>query len=220
MAPRKRSSQKGESGKGQWLASGPSRARRWAYEDVLLGSSDDRERVRDLAAVVEELDIARAERARLYRELDEQLLRIARLETRLRELTPATERDETHPLAPTTLPRTRARSGGEDDPRARAAERGFSLARCEGFEVESPDGAVGFVEGLRFESRIDQPDVLEVRGGRLGRQLLLIPTDQVEEIRPTEQLILVRSAPVLAGDLLDELLGRFRRALHVDQAAS
>ena len=220
MAPRKRSSQKGESGKGQWLPPGPSRARRWAYEEVLIGGPDDRESTSELAAVVEELDSARAERARLYRELDEQLLRIGRLETRLRELTPATERDVSHPLSPTTLPRSRARSGGEDDPRARSAERGYSLARCEGYEVESPDGLVGFVEGLRFESRIDQPDVLEVRGGRLGRQLLLIPTDQVEEIRPSEQRVLLRSAPGLAGDLLDELLGRFRRALHVDQAAS
>jgi hypothetical protein len=221
MAPRQRKSPKGESRKEQWVPSdGPNRTRPWAYEEVLLGGSDDRERLRELAAVVEELDTARVARARLYRELDEQLLRISRLEARLRELAPATERDESHPRSPGAFPRTRTRPGGTDDPQAKSAERSYSLARCEGFEVESPNGLVGFVEGLRFLSRIDQPDLIEVRGGRLGRQLLLIPIDQVEEIRPAEQRVLVRSAPTPAGDLLAELYGRFRRALHVDQAAS
>jgi hypothetical protein len=222
MAPRKGMSPKGESRKEQWLPSeGPNRARPWAYEDVLLGSPDDRERLRELAAVVEELDSARADRARLYRELDEQFLRISRLETRQRELTPVTERDESHPCSSRAFPRTRVRPGDDDAPRARSAERSYSLTRCEGFEVESPDGLVGFVDGLRFVSRIDQPDLLEVRGGRLGRKLLLIPTDQVEEIRPAEERVLVRGVPTPTGDLLAELFGRFRRALHVDdQAAS
>jgi hypothetical protein len=221
MAPRKRSSSQGESGREQWLPSeGLTRARPWAYEDVLLGGSDDRERLKELAGVVDELDTAHARRARLHQELDELSLRILRLETRVRELTPATERDEPHAPAPRALPRTRGRPAANDDDQSRSEERSYSLARCEGFEVESPDGPVGFVEGLRFLSRIDQPDLIEVRGGRLGRQLLLIPTDQVEEIRPAEERVLVRSVPTPAGDVLAELVGRFRRALHVDQAAT
>ena len=222
MAPRKRNSPKGESRKEQWLPSdgGPTRSRSWAYEEILFGSSDDRERLRELTAVVDELDSARAYVAGLYRKLDEQFLRISRLEKRLRELTPGTEREESRPVSSRTLPRTRVWPGGQHDSRARSEERSYSLARCQGFEVQSPDGLVGFVEGLRFVSRIDQPDVLEVRGGRLGRRLLLVPTDQVEEIRPAEERVLVRSAPAPAGDLLAELASRFRRALHVDQAAS
>jgi hypothetical protein len=109
---------------------------------------------------------------------------------------------------------------GRDDSRATSAERSYSLARCEGFEVDSPTGLVGFVEGLRFISRIDQPDLLEVRGGRLGRQLLLIPIEQVEEVRTAEERVLLRNVPTPTGDLLAEFVNRFRRALHVDQAAS
>jgi hypothetical protein len=108
----------------------------------------------------------------------------------------------------------------KDDSRASLAQRSYSLARCEGFEVDSPTGPVGFVEGLRFISRIDQPDLLEVRGGRFGRQHLLIPIEQVEEVRVTEERVVVHSAPTLTGDLLGALVDRLRRALHFDQAAS
>ena len=92
-----------------------------------------------------------------------------------------------------------------------------SRLRAEGFEVESPAGVIGFVEGLRFASRIDRPDLLEVRGGRFGRQLLLIPSEQVEEVRVDEERVLVRGVPVPTGDLLAEVVERVRRALHADQ---
>jgi hypothetical protein len=221
MAPRGRSSPQGVVGKEQWLQSDePARSRPWAYEQLLLGRSDDREQMRELGAVGEELDAERAELARLYQELDEHLVRISSLETRLQQLTPATEREKLRPSPSRTLPHTRAGPADKDDSRAISAERSYSLARCEGFEVDSPTGLVGFVEGLRFISRIDQPDLLEVRGGRFGRQLLLIPIEQVEEVRITDERVLVRSAPTANGDLLGELVNRFRRALHVDQAAS
>ena len=221
MAPRSRSSSHGVVRKEQWLRSDePACSRPWAYEQLLFGRQGDREQMRELGTVVDDLDTARAELARLYHELDEHLVRISNLERRLLELTPATEPDEPRPGPSRTLPHTRVTPADKDDSRAISAERSYSLARCEGFEVDSPTGLVGFVEGLRFISRIDQPDLLEVRGGRFGRQLLLIPIEQVEEVRIAEERVLVRNAPTVTGDLLGELVNRFRRAVHVDQAAS
>lgn len=221
MAPRSRSSPRAVVGKEQWLRSDePARSRPWAYAQLLFGSPGDRERIRELGAIVDHLHDERAELARLYRELDEHLARISNLERRLQELTPATEPDEPRLIPSRTLPLTRAEPADKADSRAISAERSYSLARCEGFEVDSPTGPLGFVEGLRFISRIDQPDLLEVRGGRFGRQLLLIPIEQVEEVRITEERVLVRSAPTANGDLLGELVNRFRRAVHVDQATS
>jgi hypothetical protein len=186
---------------------------------LLFGASDDREHLRELGALVEELDNERGELARLYQELDEHLVRISTLERRLGELTPG-EGDEPRPVPVSTLPRTRAAPADTRDSKAVSAELSYALARCEGFEVDSPTGLVGFVEGLRFISRIDQPDLLEVRGGRFGRQLLLIPVEEVEEVRVAEELVLVRGALTPAGDPLAELVDRLRRALHVDHAAS
>jgi hypothetical protein len=220
MPLRKRSSPEGRPARDQWLPSdeGP-RTRPWVYEELLFGTSDDREQARELGVVVEELDNERAALARLYQELDERLVRISSLERRLGELTPA-GREERRPVPLRTLPRTGAAPADTGDSRAISAERSYSLARCEGFEVDSPTGLVGFVEGFRFISRIDRPDLLEVRGGRFGRQLLLIPIEQVEDVRVTEERVLVRSAPTPTGDLVAELVDRLRRALHVDQAAS
>jgi hypothetical protein len=221
MQPRRRNSPQGVDEKERWLPSDvPIRSRPWAYEELLFGLSRDREQTRELGAVLEELHNERAELARLYRELDEHLAQIASLEKRLKDLTPATERVEPNPGSSRRVHPTRAASADEGDSRASLAQRSYSLARCEGFEVESPTGPVGFVEGLRFISRIDQPDLLEVRGGRFRRQRLLIPIEQVEDVRVTEGRVFVRSAPLLTGDLLAELVGRLRRALHSDQAAS
>jgi hypothetical protein len=221
MAPRKRSSPQGVVGKEHWLQSDePTRSRPWAYKELLFGSSRDREQARELDAVAEQLDNERAELARLYQELDEHSVRIVGLERRLQELTRATERDEPRPVSSRSPPTQRAAPAEEDDFRASLAHRSYSLARCEGFQVDSPTGPVGFVDGLRFISRIDQPDLLEVRGGRFGRQLLLVPIAQVEEVLLSEERVLVRTAPTPTGDLLADLVGRFRRALHLDQAAS
>jgi hypothetical protein len=55
----------------------------------------------------------------------------------------------------------------------------------------------GIVEGLRFLSSIDLPDLLEVRAGSLGRQLLLIPVEQVEGVLFTDGRLLVGDTPRL-----------------------
>jgi hypothetical protein len=221
MAPRKRSLPQRVVGKEQWLQVGePRRSRPWAYDELLFGNPDERERSRELGEVVGELEQERAELARLYHELDRHVARIASCERRLHELGSGTEHDGSLPVPSTTLPHTRAAAAGPGDLRAASDERSYQLTRCEGFEVDSPGGFVGFVEGLRFISRIDHPDLLEVRGGRFGRQLLLIPSEQVEEVRVTEERVFVRYAPAPTGDLLAAVVDRVRRALHVDQAAS
>ena len=96
------------------------------------------------------------------------------------------------------------------DPRPTQAElaRAYWLCRCEGFTVESPGGHVGFVEGLRFRSRVDLPDVLEVTAGRLGRKLLLIPISEVEEIESEERVLVLREDPLPRRRRVPELVLR------------
>ncbi len=219
MPPKRRSSPEGVEGKEHWLPSKePARSRPWAYEELLFGSSLERKRMKELGVVMDELDGERAELARLHQELDEHLASITSLEKRLNELTPVpAEAEPTAAVSARSLPAARAPRRVEHNP---PADRSYALARCEGFEVESPDGPVGFVEGLRFVSRIDQPDLLEVRGGRFGRELLLIPIEAVEQVSSAERLVVVRGAPNVSGDLFGELVGRLRRALRFDHAAS
>jgi hypothetical protein len=197
----------------QWLGPDlPGRTRPWAYEELLLGAERLREQAQELDAVVEELRLERDELARLHVQLDEHFARIAELEQKLRELAPAAEPTE-DPTPARVLPHTVVPASAETTLHASSSERDYALTRCEGFQVDSPTGPVGFVEGLRFASRIDRPDLLEVRGGRFGRRLLLIPSEAVNEVRLDEELVVVRAAPVPTGDLLADLFARIRRAL-------
>jgi hypothetical protein len=43
-----------------------------------------------------------------------------------------------------------------------------------------------------------EPEMLEVRAGRLGRRVLLIPVEQVERIVPEEKWVTLRASPDLA----------------------
>jgi hypothetical protein len=216
MSGRKRSSPQGADRRQQWLRSDQSaRIRPWAYEELLFRSGSDQRWRTALSSLASDLAAARADLARTEEELREEVVRIAQLEALIQALTSpggddqATRVDERRPELP-------ARFASVDPERSRASlERGYSLARCEGFRVESPAGEVGFVEGLRFVSRIDQPDLLEVRGGRLGRRRLLIPVEDVEEISPAEERVVVRSRPGLHDEPLRGLADRLRRALSV-----
>jgi hypothetical protein len=217
MPLRRRSSPNGAIGRDDWLAaSEDGRGRPWAYKELLFGSPEDRERHHEIGLVVEELESERFELAGLHDELDAHLEQIALLERRLQELTRPDEPSETRVASRPTLPHTLT----DETPGVRSHDRcSYLLTRCEGFDVESPAGPVGFVDGLRFASRIDRPDVLEVRGGRFGRQLLLVPTEQVDEIRLADRRIVLRTAPLPVTDLLDDLGDRLRRALrHFDGA--
>jgi hypothetical protein len=218
MPPPRRTSPD-EHGNEHWVQAEASvRARPWAYEALLLGSPDEQERAREVEAVVEELRRAHDELTVLYRALDQHMAQIESLERRLEELAPPAEPETQRPGTPRTFPHTRRGPSADGDPTHAVVRQIDSLARCEGFQVDSPAGPVGVVEGLRFVSRIDRPDLLEVRGGRFGRQLLVIPIDQVEEVRVREELVLLSSAPEPNEDLLAELVERVRSALHLDHA--
>jgi hypothetical protein len=203
---------------GLWVRPGSSsRGRPWAYEELLLGSEAERDRAHEIDEVVDDLRRAHDELAVLYRALDQHMAQIESLERRLSELSPAVE-PEAARRPPRTFPHTRTGAGPDDEPGQWQVHPAASLARCEGFQVDSPAGPVGVVEGLRFVTRIDRPDLLEVRGGRFGRQLLVIPVDQVEEVRVGDELVLLRSAPEQNEDMLAELVERVRGALHLDHA--
>ena len=70
----------------------------------------------------------------------------------------------------------------------------YWLCRCEGFRVDSPAGRVGVVVGAQFRSRHDRPDVLAVRSGPF-RRLLLVPVEEVAELAPREERIVLVHAP-------------------------
>ena len=234
MPHARRSSPEGANGREDWLAADEwGRLRPWAYEEILFGSPEERVRAQELATVVAELETERVELAALHETLDLHLVRIVDLERRLGELTgtASTDAEQTPPPSPPrrerpTLPHPRStsldgeRPGSIDGNGAAPDRRSRLLARCEGFDVDAPGGPVGFVEGLRFGSRIDCPDVLEVRGGRFGRQLLLVPIDEVDEIHLADRCLVLRTTPVLASDLLDDLGGRLRRVLRFEHTAS
>lgn len=220
MPPTRRSSPNGANGREDWLAASEgSRERPWAYEELLFGSPEERARAKELQRVVHEIEAERQELAQLHEELDAHLGRAATLDRRLEELTTSGEATISDASSRLTLPHTR--EDGHDGSRGHPFDaRSRLLAHCEGFDVDSPEGPVGFVEGVRFVSRIDRPDVLEVRGGRFGRQLMLVAIEEVEEIRLQERLVVLRSMPpVPAKDLLDDLGDRLRRTLHFDHTA-
>jgi hypothetical protein len=216
MPPRRRRSPDETDGREDWLgADEPGRARPWAYEELLLGSAAERARVSELSRVESELETEHLEVTRLHEALDVHLAQIAKLDQMLEELKGGTTSRDASPRR--TLPYTESESGNGGSHFYDARSR--LLAHCEGFGVDSPDGPIGFVEGVRFVSRIDRPDLLEVRGGRFGRQHLLVPIEHVEEIRLSERLVVLRSAPVPERDALDDLGDRLRHALHLDHAA-
>jgi hypothetical protein len=79
--------------------------------------------------------------------------------------------------------------------RAPGFDADYWHCRCQGFRVAVPSGARGIVEETRFGSRLDRPDVIAVRVGRLPRRLVLVPIEEVEEINPRERLLRVRAFP-------------------------
>lgn len=201
----------------QWLGPGPeARSRSWAYADLLLG---DGAHADELSALAAELAVDLAELRRLQNEVYDQVVRVAALEGRIQALLhtstdASVETEAQYGPRTSTLPSFPSGSADED-----AGIDASLLMRCEGFEVDSPVGRVGVVEGLRFDSRIDVPDFLEVRGGRLGRELLLVPVEAVQEVWPEDERVLVRGVSPMQTDISHELVDRLRKALHVMNAS-
>jgi hypothetical protein len=83
------------------------------------------------------------------------------------------------------------------DPRDSSYGQDYWLHRCEGFRVESAGREIGTVHGLRFHDSIE-PELLEVRTGFLGRRVLLIPVERVEEIVPKEKKVVLRPSPPIS----------------------
>jgi hypothetical protein len=79
--------------------------------------------------------------------------------------------------------------------RTPAFDSDYWLCRCEGFLVDSPGGRVGFVEGVRFRSRLDRPDLLAVRAGFLSRRRFLVPVEEVVKLVPQEERVILRATP-------------------------
>jgi hypothetical protein len=72
--------------------------------------------------------------------------------------------------------------------------RDYWLGRCAGFTVEADGRPCGRVEWVRYGSRVDRPDALVVRRGRLRRRLFVVRADDVLEIDPWLERVVVRSA--------------------------
>jgi hypothetical protein len=73
---------------------------------------------------------------------------------------------------------------------------------------------------MRFQSRVDRPDLLEVRCGRFGRQLLLVPVSDVEAVEPEEETVVLQSQGRVPGTRerlharLEQLLAPLHALLH------
>jgi hypothetical protein len=98
-----------------------------------------------------------------------------------------------------------------------ASDRNYWLAHCDGFTVYTGNNPLGAVDGIRFQSRIDRPDLLEVRCGRFGRQVLLVPVEQVEFVYPEEKAVVVQisNRPSGVGQRLRSRLNQLWSPLHV-----
>jgi hypothetical protein len=191
MPGRKHSS--GPPQRGQWLRrdEGP-RSRPWALTEQLFGPTPAQD------------DPQPSSLAELERRLHDQAERIAELESRV-ALLPREEQA--------------ASNGGPQVPRRTVAlrrekdSREFWLAHCEGFLVDSPTGPVGVVESVRFGSRLDMPDEVEIRAGRLRALELVVPVAEIDAVDPEHERIRLVCDPRVARrqGRVHALLPRARR---------
>ena len=105
-------------------------------------------------------------------------------------------------------------------PRPLVWDRDYWLCRCEGFKVDASTGRLGFVEAVRFGSRLDRPDELLVRGGVLGGRRLVIAVADVQEVIPRQQRLTVRRSPERRHDRLARLLAHARHNAPPEAAES
>jgi hypothetical protein len=208
MADRKRPGSKAGERNGEWLPrEHPPRGKRWALEEQLFGpTSTDGADEALVAILAGRLAEERAGLARLEVELAGRAQRVAELAQQLEWLSDqragAPPRGEADSVRPTVDPR----------PTQDELDRDLSIRRCEGFEVGSPSGTVGVVEGLRFGSNVERPDLLEIKVGKVRPRVIFVPVEQVERILLDEERIELRSDPVSDRQLLGGLITRLRAA--------
>ena len=70
-------------------------------------------------------------------------------------------------------------------------------ARCDGFIVATPTKRLGRVAGVRFSPSTNEPELLEVKTGLLGRTLILLSVEDVTEIDPEQKRVIVSDPPRL-----------------------
>ena len=76
----------------------------------------------------------------------------------------------------------------------------YWLAHCEGYRVDSPEGRIGLVEGVRRDDGGERAESLAVLAGMCGLRRLIIPVSEVESIVPhAERLFLKPSARIVAS---------------------
>lgn len=87
--------------------------------------------------------------------------------------------------------------------------RGYWLDHCQGFRVDAHEGRVGLVEEVVSTSESGHADAIVVRAGLLGRRLVLVPVEDVGEVTPRRERIVLRSGWQPSGrDFLSDLLHR------------
>jgi hypothetical protein len=90
--------------------------------------------------------------------------------------------------------------------------RFYWLCRCEGFRVESPEGRFGLVEAVMFRVRPDEPDALIVRAGVLAHKLVIVPIEDVDDIAPRRERVMLKRVPELSStDFVTDVRARLRR---------
>ncbi len=91
-------------------------------------------------------------------------------------------------------------------------DESYALCRCHDFVVVDARGERGFVSDVRFLSRLDRPDELEVTFGRFRSHEMWVPVEHVRHIsREREEIVLSVELPSShAVEVTRQLLGRAR----------
>ncbi|HXV96446.1 MAG TPA: hypothetical protein VD695_07850 [Gaiellaceae bacterium] len=69
----------------------------------------------------------------------------------------------------------------------------YWLGHCEGYRVYGPEGRVGIVEAVLGEE--DEPVTLAVREGLFALRTLYVPIEDVIEVHPRAERIILRCSP-------------------------
>jgi hypothetical protein len=173
----------------------PACERPWALAQQLFGAAHVSEEGELLGELATQLSQEQVALTRMEAELHEPVRRVAELERRLQRVAPGEGAQASQPSAAVAGERAAAGRPPVIVSAAHASTGPDLLSRCDGFLAESPLGQVGVVCGVRFGSRIDRPDLLEIEVGRLRRKLLLVPVDEVEHVSFDEERVVLQHDP-------------------------
>ena len=71
--------------------------------------------------------------------------------------------------------------------------RSYWATHCEGYRVDFPGGAHGYVEEVRHRADPDRAPLLAVRAGVLGRRVVVVPVDEIAFLVPRAERIWLKS---------------------------